>query len=134
MCSVFVSSKSTVIPLHLSFRCTYEYTRRKVCLYPFLISIYIDLIYWVAIDMVFVSLMTRVRFLVPKCCFISDLRLQWGPGIFLFSSSKHDVINKHISALTIDCHICDYPFTKRVHESSSKHGVISIHISSLTID
>ena len=76
MCSVFVSSRSTVIPLHLSFRCTYEYTRRKVCLYPFLVSIYIDLIYWVAIDMVLVSLMSRVRFLVPKCCFISGLRLQ----------------------------------------------------------
>ena len=66
MCSVFGSSRSTVIPLYLhhhklslvlnqnntteirksekevstwfSFRCTYGYTRRKVCLYPFLIS------------------------------------------------------------------------------------------------
>jgi hypothetical protein len=134
MCSVFVSSRSTVIPLHLSFRCTYEYTRRKVWLYPFLISIYIDLIYWVDIDMVLVSLMSRVRFLVPKCCFISGLRLQWSPGIFLFSSSKHGVINIHISAVTIDCHIFHYPFTKRIHEASSKHSVINIHISVLTID
>ena len=34
--------------------------------------------------MVLVSLMARVRLLVPKCCFISGLRLQWVPGIFLF--------------------------------------------------
>ena len=34
--------------------------------------------------MVLVSLMARVRLLVPKCCFISGLHLQWVPGIFLF--------------------------------------------------
>ncbi len=52
--------------------------------YLYLYRPYILVRYWVTIDMVLVSLMTRVRFLVPKCCFISGLHLQWGPGIVLF--------------------------------------------------
>ncbi len=51
--------------------------------YLYLCRSYTLIRHWVASDMGLLSLMARLRLLVPKC-FSSGLRLQWVPGIFLF--------------------------------------------------
>jgi hypothetical protein len=69
--------------------------------YLYLYRPYILVRYWVALDMVLVSLMARVRFLVPKCCFISGLLLQWVPGIFLFLMRQLLNARNHCTRITV---------------------------------